>query len=602
MGRGGAAFPTGRKWDAVARNPAQPHYLVCNADESEPGTFKDRVVLEGDPFSRDRGDDDRGLHRRRATATSTSAASTRWRCERPRARASTEARLHELLGDDDPGRRAPVRHRDPDAAPAPTSAARRPRCSTRSRATAASRATSRRSRSSVGLFGKPTSSTTSRRLINVLEVLRRRRAFAGSAPSSRRDRGCSACPATSRGRACTRSPFGETLARAARACRRRPGGRTLQAVLLGGAAGGFVRPDQLDLRAHVRGRPRGRRDARLGRRRRCSTTPSICVDGAAAHRRVLPRRVVRPVRSVPRRHRAPGGGAARGSSRARPRGSGRGRARALAEIGTGMRDASICGLGQTASSARRVGDRRSSACSDGGRRPDSDVSPKRYVDARRSTATKVRVLEGSTILDACRRSASRSPTLCYGDTLTPVNACRVCMVELERRATLVPACSRKAEDGMVVHTDSERVRLSRKMVLEFLGSTVDLSTTEHRRAAGRRIYDAQPERYGPPAHSRQPARETLPGGPSPRRRRADGGDRRPAGQGRQRAATSATTRSASSVTSASTPAATSARTRSRSRSPAAGSTPTSRPSSRCRCPSRRACTAATASRCARRAR
>jgi NADH-quinone oxidoreductase subunit F len=51
MGRGGAAFPTGRKWDAVAHQPRRPHYLVCNADESEPGTFKDRVILEGDPFS-----------------------------------------------------------------------------------------------------------------------------------------------------------------------------------------------------------------------------------------------------------------------------------------------------------------------------------------------------------------------------------------------------------------------------------------------------------------------------------------------------------------------------------------------------------------------
>lgn len=51
LGRGGAAFPAGRKWAAVASQPAQPHYLVCNADESEPGTFKDRIVLEGDPFS-----------------------------------------------------------------------------------------------------------------------------------------------------------------------------------------------------------------------------------------------------------------------------------------------------------------------------------------------------------------------------------------------------------------------------------------------------------------------------------------------------------------------------------------------------------------------
>jgi NADH-quinone oxidoreductase subunit F len=51
LGRGGAAFPTGVKWEAVARQPARPHYLVCNADESEPGTFKDRVLMEQDPFA-----------------------------------------------------------------------------------------------------------------------------------------------------------------------------------------------------------------------------------------------------------------------------------------------------------------------------------------------------------------------------------------------------------------------------------------------------------------------------------------------------------------------------------------------------------------------
>ena len=50
VGRGGAAFPTGRMWEAVSRAPVRPHYVVCNADESEPGTFKDRVLLEHDPF------------------------------------------------------------------------------------------------------------------------------------------------------------------------------------------------------------------------------------------------------------------------------------------------------------------------------------------------------------------------------------------------------------------------------------------------------------------------------------------------------------------------------------------------------------------------
>jgi NADH-quinone oxidoreductase subunit F len=51
VGRGGAAFPAGKKWEAVRAQPATPRYLVCNADESEPGTFKDRVLLEHDPLA-----------------------------------------------------------------------------------------------------------------------------------------------------------------------------------------------------------------------------------------------------------------------------------------------------------------------------------------------------------------------------------------------------------------------------------------------------------------------------------------------------------------------------------------------------------------------
>jgi predicted molibdopterin-dependent oxidoreductase YjgC len=112
--------------------------------------------------------------------------------------------------------------------------------------------------------------------------------------------------------------------------------------------------------------------------------------------------------------------------------------------------------------------------------------------------TEVAVREGATLLDACRKLGIDTPTLCYGDTLTPANACRVCMVELEGARTLVPACSRKAEDGMVIHTDSERVRLSRKMVFEFLASSVDLSTAPIVQPY-LEIYDVKPERYGPPA-------------------------------------------------------------------------------------------------------
>ena len=49
VGRGGAAFPTGVKWEGAANAPDQPKYVVCNADESEPGTFKDRILMEEDP-------------------------------------------------------------------------------------------------------------------------------------------------------------------------------------------------------------------------------------------------------------------------------------------------------------------------------------------------------------------------------------------------------------------------------------------------------------------------------------------------------------------------------------------------------------------------
>src|SRR4051794_35562768 len=84
--------------------------------------------------------------------------------------------------------------------------------------------------------------------------------------------------------------------------------------------------------------------------------------------------------------------------------------------------------------------------------------------------------EGTTILEACRSAGIDTPTLCYLENLTPVNVCRVCVVEVEGSRALAPACSRKVEPDMAVQTDSERVRLSRKMVLEFLASSVDLSS------------------------------------------------------------------------------------------------------------------------------
>ena len=101
-------------------------------------------------------------------------------------------------------------------------------------------------------------------------------------------------------------------------------------------------------------------------------------------------------------------------------------------------------------------------------------TPKRLVDVE-IDGKAVRVPEGATLLEACRAEGIDTPTLCYLENLTPVNVCRVCVVEVEGSRTLVPACSRKAEPGMKVHTDSDRVKTSRKMVLEFLASSADIS-------------------------------------------------------------------------------------------------------------------------------
>jgi predicted molibdopterin-dependent oxidoreductase YjgC len=134
----------------------------------------------------------------------------------------------------------------------------------------------------------------------------------------------------------------------------------------------------------------------------------------------------------------------------------------------------------------------------------SVATPKRLVEVTIDGQT-VSVTEGSTILDACRRLGIETPTLCYADTLTPVNVCRVCVVEIEGARVLAPACSRKVEPGMVVQTDSERVRTSRRMVLELLGSSVDLSTAPDAQRYSSE-YGALPERFGEVQTVAQPAK------------------------------------------------------------------------------------------------
>lgn len=116
---------------------------------------------------------------------------------------------------------------------------------------------------------------------------------------------------------------------------------------------------------------------------------------------------------------------------------------------------------------------------------------------------EVRVPEGSTILQALHEEGTPeqadTPTLCWAPNLAPINACRVCVVEVEGSRALVPSCARKVEDDMVVRTDSEKVRHSRKMVLELLASSVDMSQASDDVARWMTEYGVDADRYGPPA-------------------------------------------------------------------------------------------------------
>jgi predicted molibdopterin-dependent oxidoreductase YjgC len=129
---------------------------------------------------------------------------------------------------------------------------------------------------------------------------------------------------------------------------------------------------------------------------------------------------------------------------------------------------------------------------------DERLDPSRPVELTIDGAA-VTVPRGTTILEACRSRNIDTPTLCYLENLTPVNVCRVCVVEVEGSRVLVPACSRPVEPNMKVSTDSERVRLSRRVVLEFLASSVDLSCASDDVRRWMERYGAEPERYGPPA-------------------------------------------------------------------------------------------------------
>jgi NADP-reducing hydrogenase subunit HndD len=122
-------------------------------------------------------------------------------------------------------------------------------------------------------------------------------------------------------------------------------------------------------------------------------------------------------------------------------------------------------------------------------------APRKLVDLE-IDGEAVRVPEGATILDACRAIGVDTPTMCYADNLTPINVCRVCVVELEGARVLAPACSRPVEAGMKVRTDTERVRTSRRLVMELLGSSVDTSLTAPDWHRWQEAYEADPDRFG----------------------------------------------------------------------------------------------------------
>jgi NADH-quinone oxidoreductase subunit F len=347
-GRGGAAFPTGKKWEAVAAQPAGPKYVVCNADESEPGTFKDRVLLTHDPFAIVEAMTIAGV------ATGATRGYVYIRGEYPLAaervqHAIETARAAGLLGanvggfgfafdievrrgagayicgeetalfESIAGRRGEPRNKPPFPVQA-------------------------------GLFGKPTVANNVETLANVLPIVRhggRAYASVGSGMSTGTRLWCLSGAVQQPGvyEAPMTTTLGELIARAGGVS----AGCTLRAVLLGGAAATFVTPDQLDM-------PLTFEAARAAGATLGSGVVMLFDDTDDLEDHVLriaaffrdescgqcvPCRVgtVRQEEALHRlKHRRTIGTAADEHA-------------LLAELGAAMKDGSICGLGQTAYSA-----------------------------------------------------------------------------------------------------------------------------------------------------------------------------------------------------------------------------------------------------------
>ncbi|HEY3726047.1 MAG TPA: NAD(P)H-dependent oxidoreductase subunit E [Solirubrobacteraceae bacterium] len=246
MGRGGAAFPTGVKWEAVAQQAVRPHYMVCNADESEPGTFKDRVLLEGDPFAMIEA------MTIAAYATGCERGYLYLRGEYPVAHerldhAIETARHHGYLGSDilDHGFSFEIEIRSGAGAYI---------CGEETAIFNSIEGFRGEPRSkppfpvAVGLFGKPTVVNNVETLYNVIPMmLEGGPAFAqvGTEKSTGSKLFCVSGNVVRAG--VYEVPFGTTLRELLERAGGIVGDRKLQGVLLGGAAGSFVAPDQLDL-------------------------------------------------------------------------------------------------------------------------------------------------------------------------------------------------------------------------------------------------------------------------------------------------------------------------------------------------------------------
>jgi NADH-quinone oxidoreductase subunit F len=351
LGRGGAAFPTGRKWSAVAAQPGRPHYVVCNADESEPGTFKDRVLMELDPFAvvesmtiegfatgatkgylYIRGEYPLAESRVRAAIAAARAAGYlgpsvagsefAFDIEVRRGAGAYICGEETALFESIEGKRGEPRNKPPFPV-------------------------------EVGLFGKPTAVNNVETLANVLAILEDgpgggdRFAAVGTEGSTGPKLFCLSGNVGRPG--LYEVPFGTTLRELLELGGGVPDGRAIRAILLGGAAGVFVAPDALDTPLTFEGtRAIGatlgsgvvmifderadlvgtlRRIAAFFRDESCGQCVP-CRVGTVRQEELLARL-------------ADGVGA-------RTRGE---ELQLLAEIGQAMRDASICGLGQTASSA-----------------------------------------------------------------------------------------------------------------------------------------------------------------------------------------------------------------------------------------------------------